>query len=48
MLTTNLLILRYSIESNGLSINKQDVRKRSIQLLQQIDQSNCENNNNIN
>ncbi len=48
MLTTNLLILRYSIKSNVFSINKQDVRKRSMQLLQQIDRSNREDNNNIN
>ena len=45
MLATNLLILRYSIEPNVLSINKQDVRKRSMQLLQQVDSSNCEDNN---
>jgi len=48
MLATNLLILRYSTKSNVLSINKQDVDKRLIQLLQQIDRSNRENNKNIN
>jgi len=48
MLTTNLLILQYSTKLNVLSIDKQDIRKRSMQSLQQIDRSNCENNNNIN
>ncbi len=48
MLTTNLLILRYLIESNVFSIDKQDVCKRSMQLLRQIDRSNREDNNNIN
>ncbi len=48
MLATNLLILRYSTKSNIFSIDKQDVRKRSMQLLRQIDQLNCEDNNNIN
>ena len=48
MLITNLLILRYSTKLNVLSINKQDVRKRSMQLLQQIDRLNREDNNSIN
>jgi hypothetical protein len=48
MLTTNLLILQYSTKLNVLSIDKQDIRKRSMQSLQQIDRSNCEYNNNIN
>jgi hypothetical protein len=48
MLATNLLILRYSTKSNVFSIDKQDIRKRSMQLLQQIDRLNCEDNNNIN
>ncbi len=48
MLTTNLLILQYSTKSNVLSIDKQGVRKRSMQSLQQIDRSNREDNNNIN
>ncbi len=48
MLTKNLLILRYSTKSNVLNIDKQNVRKRSMQLLQQINRSNCEDNNNIN
>ncbi len=48
MLATNLLILRYSTKLNIFSIDKQDIRKRSMQSLQQIDRSNCENNNNIN
>jgi hypothetical protein len=40
--------LRYSTKSNVLSIDKQDVRKRSMQSLRQIDRLNCEDNNNIN
>ena len=48
MLTTNLLILQQLTKSNVLNINKQDVRKYSMQLLQQIDFFNYENNNNIN
>ncbi len=48
MLTTNLLILKYLTKSNVLNIDKQDVRKHSMQLLRQINRSNCEDNNNIN
>ena len=48
MLATNLLILRYLTKSNVFSIDKQDVRKRSMQSLRQIDRLNREDNNNIN
>ncbi len=48
MLITNLLILRYSIESNVLSIDKQDIRKRLMQSSQLINRSNREDNSNIN
>ncbi len=48
MLTTNLLILQYSTKSNVLSIDKQDICKRSMQSSRQIDRFNCENNSNIN
>jgi hypothetical protein len=48
VLATNLLILRYSIEPNVLSIDKQGARKRSMQSSRQIDRSNREDNNNIN
>jgi hypothetical protein len=48
MLTTNLLILRYLTKLNVLSIDKQDIRKRLMQLSRQIDQLNRENNSNIN
>jgi len=41
-------MLQYSTKSNVFSIDKQDVRKRSMQSLQQIDYSNREDNNNIN
>ncbi len=45
MLATNLLILRYSIEPNVFSIDKQDVRKRSMQSSRQVDPPNREDNN---
>ncbi len=48
MLATNLLILQYLTKLNVFSIDKQDVRKRSMQSLQQINQLNCKDNNNIN